>query len=321
MHLQFFLDCTTALIFTVIGLPHTPAILGLVLVGLPYAIILLCKAFVNWLKQTSFISFFKRRNRNTQNQQSATISATAASAQVRPATVAKTTLYSNTETELLPTLILCGSCKEVTSPGTLRLVTKLMNLNWNPELAGVGRDARGLKHHNLQIRHVFRIINKPLCTIYLENYLKLKHRFKTPQELVERPIATTALKDEEEYTLQDGERYLFHGTDRLAIQNIAQHGFDIKYSQGGLFGHPGIYFSEYPQKADQYADKSERRTTDLYMIIARVALGKTELYENKKNDETYDTVVGGTRGNLFREFVKAETDQVYPMFIVNYNRS
>ena len=73
------------------------------------------------------------------------------------------------------------------------------------------------------------------------------------------------------------------------------------------------------QKADQYTDKTGRRSTDLYMLVVRVALGRTEMYEKKKSGEDYDTIVGGTN-NLFREFVKTDTAQLYPEFVVNYDR-
>ena len=66
-------------------------------------------------------------------------------------------------------------------------------------------------------------------------------------------------------------------------------------------------------------DKAKRRSTDLYMFLVRVALGKTELYDNKKSGEDYDTIVGGTN-KLFREFVKTDTAQIYPEFLIHYDR-
>ena len=159
-----------------------------------------------------------------------------------------------------------------------------------------------------------------------------------PQQLHQSSIATTAVKplnhneleernDVSDYTLldldrcflQEGECFLFHGTGRIAVESIVRHGFNIRYSKQGLYGHPGIYFSEHAQKADQYADKDKRRSTDLYMFVVTVSLGKTEMYENKRTDENYDTIVGGTN-KLFREFVKTDTNQIYPEFLIHYDR-
>ena len=65
--------------------------------------------------------------------------------------------------------------------------------------------------------------------------------------------------------LQEGECFLFHGTGRIAVESIVREGFNVRYSKQGLYGHPGIYLSEQAQKADQYADKDKRRSTDLYI--------------------------------------------------------
>ena len=79
------------------------------------------------------------------------------------------------------------------------------------------------------------------------------------------------------------------------------------------------------------------------MFIVRVALGKTEIYENKNPTEKYDTIVGettlgkaelcenknsgedydrivGRPSKMFREFVKTDTAQMYPEFLVHYDR-
>ena len=55
------------------------------------------------------------------------------------------------------------------------------------------------------------------------------------------------------------------------------------------------------------------------MVLVRVALGKRELYENKKSGEDYVTIVGGTK-KLFREFVKTDTVQIYREFLIHYDR-
>ena len=115
--------------------------------------------------------------------------------------------------------------------------------------------------------------------------------------------------------LLKGEAFLFHGTDRIAIDSIVQEGFHLRYCERGAFGNPGIYLSEHAQKADQYTNKTGLRSTKLYMLVVRVALGRTEMHEKKKSGKIYDTIVGGTK-NLFREFVKTDTAQLYPEFVV-----
>ena len=218
-------------------------------------------------------------------------------------------------------------------------VAKLVKLNWDTSLTGVGRDARGLEHKHIRIRGIRHIQNKMLRRNYVLAYLDSLSRYGLPQELKDSPIATDSMRpaiyedlettnkpscDETSLALDrlhllEGEAFLFHGTDKIAIHGIVQEGFNLRYCKGGAFGHPGIYLSEHAQKADQYTDKTGRRSTDLYMLVVRVALGRTEMYEKKKSGEDYDTIIGG-RNNLFREFVKTYTAQLYPEFVVNYDR-
>ena len=120
---------------------------------------------------------------------------------------------------------------------------------------------------------------------------------------------------------ETGECFLFHGTGGSQAVGIIKEGFNIKYAKRGLYGHPGIYLSEYAQKADQYADKDTwPRYEDLYMLVVRVALGKTEMYEKQKPNVQYDTIVGGEKA-LFREFVKVRTAQLYPQYLICYDRA
>ena len=131
---------------------------------------------------------------------------------------------------------------------------------------------------------------------------------------------SSAASQQLSYALETGETFLFHGTGKLQIDCIIRDGFNIKYAKRGLYGHPGIYFSEHAQKADQYTDGGQtRRDTDLYMLVVRVALGKTEMYEKRKSNVKYDTIIGG-ENKLFREFVKGDATQLYPQFLIRYDR-
>ena len=66
------------------------------------------------------------------------------------------------------------------------IVTNLVNLNWNTDLIGVGRDALGLHHKHINIR----IDNKPLWSDYLCAYSKSLSRYRLPEELKKSPIVT-----------------------------------------------------------------------------------------------------------------------------------
>ena len=119
--------------------------------------------------------------------------------------------------------------------------------------------------------------------------------------------------------LEEGEVFLFHGTDRQQAQSIILEGFKMAYANPGLYGS-ALYLCEHAQKADQYADDARRRrSTDLFMFVVRVALGRTEMFENKVDDAEYDTIVAG-KNKLFREYVKTNEAQLYPAFLIHYDR-
>ena len=233
-------------------------------------------------------------------------------------------------------------------------VTKLLNLNWNTDLAGVSRDARGLDQKPIIIRGIYHIDNKALWSDYVRAFSQSLSRYQLPQKLKVSPIATKSAQSIlsspdgvslalQRCRLQDAEAFMFHGTTKKNVDSIVREGFNIRYAKRGAFGHPGIYLSENAQKADKYSTSRKRRSTGFYMFIVRVALGKTEIYENKNPTEKYDTIVGettlgkaelcenknsgedydrivGRPSKMFREFVKTDTAQMYPEFLVHYDR-
>ena len=230
-------------------------------------------------------------------------------------------------------------CCVVKDEDTIEYISRLVKLQWNQNLSGVGQDARGLQHTAVKVRSVYVILNHRLLRRYQKTLCDVTKRHSLPSELKNRPIATGAIRPSVElmtslpagqtasatsqqlsYALETGETFLFHGTGKLQIDCIIRDGFNIKYAKRGLYGHPGIYFSEHAQKADQYTDGGQtRRDTDLYMLVVRVALGKTEMYEKQKPNVQYDTIVGGEKA-LFREFVKVRTAQLYPQYLICYDR-
>ena len=237
----------------------------------------------------------------------------------------------------------------VKDENTLGYINSLVKLKWNNILTGqqnntsvcarVGQDATDLQRTTIKVRSVHAICNRRLLRRYQKKLCDVTKRHGLPSELKNRPIATEAIRPcvgpmtsllthqttsasphHLRCALETGETFLFHGTGKLQIDCIIRDGFNIKYAKRGMFGHPGIYLSEHAQKADQYTDGGEtRRDTDLYMLVVRVALGKAEMYEKRKSNVKYDTIIGG-ENKLFREFVKGDAAQLYPQFLIRYDR-
>ena len=117
--------------------------------------------------------------------------------------------------------------------------------------------------------------------------------------------------------LRDGEVYLFHGTLYRNARKIIRHGFDVKKCQRTAYG-TGVYLAESSQKADQYTDPvDDRRNSRLTIIVFRTFLGKVKM--EGQTSTGFDTYVAGLK-NRFREFIKPNSDQCYPEFVVEYDR-
>eukprot|EP00397_Hematodinium_sp_SG-2012_P003032 GEMP01003040.1.p1 GENE.GEMP01003040.1~~GEMP01003040.1.p1 ORF type:complete len:1165 (+),score=206.13 GEMP01003040.1:73-3567(+) len=130
---------------------------------------------------------------------------------------------------------------------------------------------------------------------------------------------------------RQGEMYLFHGTKVDAARKIAMSDFKLSLTgtnAGTLYGR-GIYFAESPSKSDEY-------TTEINgwraMIVCRVLTGKyyyTDEARPNAEDLTakvvsgqYDSILGDREKahGTFREFVVFDDDQVYPEWIIWYER-
>jgi len=131
------------------------------------------------------------------------------------------------------------------------------------------------------------------------------------------------------------EYYLWHGTTPKGAQGITDTEFDMKRAgsaYGTLFG-PGIYFAESCMKADEYTQADKRGYMPL--LLCRVILGKInycDAHEPKKLSSQlehscrpggpFNSVLGDrekVRGT-FREFIVFDNHQVYPEYIVWYQR-
>lgn len=136
---------------------------------------------------------------------------------------------------------------------------------------------------------------------------------------------------------QMNEIYLWHGTSARHAISIAQEDFRIKdfagASTGGtsMYGD-GTYMAESITKADEYAADPEENSFyhDIYaVLLCRVTLGK--FYYTTERDQgardkcakgEFDSTMGDrlTAAKTYREFVVYENDQVYPEYIVLYQR-
>ena len=226
------------------------------------------------------------------------------------------------------------------------LVRQMCVRSWKDSLTGVGADAVGLSHSGLKINRVTSIHNESLFQRYETAFNHTSKRYYLPDHVYYQPIETERIL-RENYTdfklssinvscpnsladsftdikhLRRGETLLFHGTTKSNAIRIATKGFKLSKSQRGQYGHPAIYLAESSQKADQYADPRQERSSSaqtLCLLVVRVALGRTEMFEAKKEGKKYDTIVGGSRAR-FREFVVTDPTHLYPQFLIEYTRT
>ena len=226
-------------------------------------------------------------------------------------------------------------------------ITKLFHDTWKDNSTFLGADAKGLSHSSTVITEIYHIKNEKLYHAYKCAHQVASSRFNLPTELLNTPVKTCSIqapipdetkddiwikqgilhepliiKDSSSNNVLNGrEVFLFHGTQLKNVRDITENGFDVRKSKRGLYGHPGIYLAESSQKADQYTDNpTNRREKNLSMFLVRTSLGNTCIYESHYHRaHLCDTVVGGC-GKRFREFVKKDNAQVYPEFLIIYDR-
>jgi len=130
------------------------------------------------------------------------------------------------------------------------------------------------------------------------------------------------------------ELYLFHGTSPTGALGIREDGFNLSLagsSAGCMFG-PGAYFAEASSKSDEYArsDPSGIFQGLCALLLCRVTCG--EMFYITTSDVPaideavasgdFDSVLGDrerVRGT-YREFVAFDSAQVYPEYVVIYER-
>lgn len=235
---------------------------------------------------------------------------------------------------------------------TFNCINQLVQNTWEPAKVGHGRDARGLSDLNftsLKIRKIERIENLNLFEQYCHHRQQIFHRAGEGQvleTLADLPGVKNGCSNIEKNLdriwkkrlyEEVNEGYFFHGTKKGRVQGLMKQGVDPRMAQGGAVFGPAVYMAESSTKADQYTDeREERQTTGLQMFLIRACLGKICLMNDVKklrrppccegclddscdHDNRYDSVVGEGQ-YIFREFLVYDSHQVYPEYVISYDR-
>ena len=236
---------------------------------------------------------------------------------------------------------------ETNDPVTYLQIVNIVSSTWKDDKTSYGKDAKGMTHSRIKIRKIYTLVNDRKFDIYDAQYRQIElnqtdipdvdtldidipevhssnsRDTKDNVSVTIEPEETNHLLSKAHHfdELRKGEAYLFHGTPVRNIQSILANGFDLDRSRRGLYGHPRIYLADSSQKADQYADRNgERRKKNLAMLLVRTALGKVHLYQDDPEMTSCDTVLAGNQDKRFREFVKNKSSEVYPEFLILYDR-
>jgi len=127
------------------------------------------------------------------------------------------------------------------------------------------------------------------------------------------------------------EWYLWHGTSAAAARAICTSDFTMKLAgtvTGSLYGR-GLYLAESITKADEYAKEENSVFT---VLLCRVLGGKVRYTDDKAPDAEqltkdctegdYECIIGDRlkTSGTYREFVIFDTENVYPEYILRYER-
>ena len=142
-------------------------------------------------------------------------------------------------------------------------IERLVQLTWDHDHVGHGRDAKNLVHKTIKVTKVEQIENAGL-------YKKYERQRKDFCELIAKKNFPKVSSDDAESDIRTSmpgirqldsqlipeinEHFLFHGAKMDFIDAILQQGIDFRLAKAGLFGR-GAYFCESTTKADQYTGK------------------------------------------------------------------
>ena len=281
---------------------------ALIPIAIPVICFLICYYSIKGIKQQLRNRSDLRRQQNTNSGQA-------------PTSISVVSAFRN-QTSRSPTskhlkeLQNRGFIEKVKQPTVLELIERLIKDTWQPSLTGVGRDARGLTHSNIQICDVYLIQNESLTTRYNEAYVRCvcrgivnnaKATFKTQEVLPSNAEIETGLF----------EVLMFHGTKMDNVAGIITEGFKAEKNRNSMYGK-GTYVTDSAQKADQYTDTNNSRgRSELTMFVVRVALGW--MVDEQFQHLDCDTVLAG-KGNLFQELIVKRDKLVLPLYLIIYDR-
>ncbi|KAK2193600.1 hypothetical protein NP493_11g07031 [Ridgeia piscesae] len=228
----------------------------------------------------------------------------------------------------------------------------MVQQTWDPIKAGLGADAKSLSHTTIDVTSVEQIENPNLYLAYEHRKNEFCTRAakgsfeKVTSDPGETDVVTSTLGISELDKLlipEINEHFLFHGVQQQFIDAIQGQGIDFRLNTRAMFGK-GAYFAESSTKADQYADDKDHRTQGPHsMFLCKVILGRSHIAKKPNKDlfrppcyhhcqgscshgtsEFFDSVMGTHRDGgqrlLFREFVIFGQNQLYPAFLITYNR-
>ncbi|XP_053400000.1 uncharacterized protein LOC123557665 isoform X2 [Mercenaria mercenaria] len=237
---------------------------------------------------------------------------------------------------------------------TFQKIERLVQSTWEPAKIGHGRDAKGLGDLNfksLKVTKIERIENLTLYEQYCQRRQQLFHKAgEGPmfQQLSSIPGVKHGCSKVETYLdasfkknlyPEINEGYYFHGTKTDRVQGLLKQGLDPRMAQGGVVLGAAVYMAESSTKADQYTDdRDSRQKTGLQMFLVKASLGKICLMKEVQklvrppccetncqkadkcdHDNRYDSIVAEEK-YIFREFVVYDSHQVYPEYVITYNR-
>lgn len=151
-----------------------------------------------------------------------------------------------------------------------------------------------------------------------------------------RPVKTMSAVEgffESRMDADINEFYIWHGTSPQGALGISENGFRISMAgsnAGTMFGQ-GAYFAECCSKSDEYAKDGDDLYDGIYaLLLCRVVCG--EMFHVTRSDipaieeamrsGMYDSVLGDREQSVgtYREFVVFREAQIYPEYVVLYER-
>jgi len=162
---------------------------------------------------------------------------------------------------------------------------------------------------------------------------KERRELRDPYEKFDDVLTSQAWEslDSQRLDPEINEWYLFHGTSASAARNICSTDFKMRLAgsaTGTLYGK-GSYLAESITKADEYSRNEEGAFT---VLLCRV-LGGRVLYTDERTPDAdklteactegdFDCIIGDRKkvSGTYREFIIFDTENVYPEYILRFQR-